>query len=125
MTTYTPELLSEIFKYHPPTTDERKQKHETCNRVTMEFAICCVPEDAASATWTGLRPGLKKAQQICLETLAKLVQPSVFLERAGRELDSALLYAVDGLTTEAIMSVQVARMLINQAITYESLGINL
>lgn len=119
MTKFTPELLAEIFKYHPPTTEERKQKHEACNKATMEFAAACVPDGIEYREW------LSTSKETCLEALLDLVKPSVFLDRASRELDSACLYARDEKTSEAVMCVQVARMLINQAITYESLGIEL
>lgn len=118
-TQFTPEILAEIFKYHPPTTEERKRKHEAVNLATMEFAKACVPGAPED------QKGLISSKEACLEILTGLVQSSVFLARAGRELDSACLYARDGHTTEAVMCVQVARMLINQAITYESLGISI
>jgi hypothetical protein len=119
MTKFTPELLAEIFKYHPPTTEERKQKHEACNKATMDFAAACVPDGTEYREW------LSTSKETCLSSLAALVKPSIFLNRAEKELEYARQYAWAENTFEAIMCVQVARMLINQAITYESLGIEL
>ena len=34
-----PEIsLEEYFKYHPPTTEERKQKHDIINNASLQFA---------------------------------------------------------------------------------------
>jgi hypothetical protein len=30
--------IEEYFRYHPPTTEERKQKHEKINVIALEFA---------------------------------------------------------------------------------------
>lgn len=119
MTKFTPELLAEIFKYHPPTTEERKQKHEACNKATMDFALTCIPGEPET------QQGLISSKEACIKELSKLVRPGVFLERSMKELAAAALHATDGEIADAIMRIQVARMLINQAITYESLRIEL
>lgn len=30
--------IEEYFRYHPPTTEERKRKHERINSIALEFA---------------------------------------------------------------------------------------
>ncbi len=117
MTKFTPELLAEIFKYHPPTTEERKQKHEACNKATMDFALACI-EPGGSAL---------AAAAECLKAFEPLVRPGLSLNRADSFLQSAAMYAsVPNPNYECmVQDCQFARMLINQAITYESLGIEL
>jgi hypothetical protein len=85
----------------------------------MDFAAACVPDGTEYREW------LSTSKEACLASLSAIVKPSIFLDRAGKELEYARQHASAENTFEAVMCVQVARMLINQAITYESLGIEL
>jgi hypothetical protein len=40
----TLENVSEFFTYHPPTTEERKQKHERVNKMSLELAQVIMQE---------------------------------------------------------------------------------
>jgi hypothetical protein len=116
----TPKLLEEIFQYHPA-DDYRKKLHDACNGAVLRFAIEALPDPLTGVAL--ISPERLAAE--CSDVFARLLKPCLALNRAELSLRSAVYYAEMGNLPVMIMDLQIARMLVNQAIVYESLGISL
>jgi hypothetical protein len=69
--------IEEYFRYHPPLTDERKQKHDALNAAALEFAkvidSCVVDEDCKKMGMFAVQQARMFANQgITVDELVKL-----------------------------------------------------
>lgn len=104
--------LSDWFKYHPPTTESRKAKHEAVNNLSLALAksIGCMGWDEISKSAIAQIIGLFDAPT--KESTVKVIE--------------WILNLYDQLKTEPnpdnkMMLIQQIRMFANQAVTFESL----
>jgi len=104
--------LSDWFKYHPPTTEDRKAKHEAVNRLSFVLA-----SSIDSMGW----------DEISKEAIAQII--GLFDSPAKEstvKVTEWILNLHDQLKAESnpenkMMLIQQIRMFANQAVTFESL----
>ena len=105
--------LSDWFKYHPPTTEARKAKHEAVNKLSLTLA-----QNIGCMRW----------DEILKSTIAQIIglfdNPT---KESTVKVIEWILNLRDQLNAESdpdnkMMLIQQIRMFANQAVTFESLS---
>lgn len=107
--------LEEYFRYHPPTTEERKAKHNEVNDTCLEVAKALTQPFLSYAE---IHAGIGK-----LKALAQIVKDETCLKWANWSIQSvwAVVKDGDGDTEGVVMHIQQVRMFLNQGITIDEL----
>lgn len=104
--------LSDWFKYHPPTTDERKAKHDLVNKLSFTLA-----NSVGSMGWDGIAKS-SIAQIIGLFDNPTKESTIKVVEWITRLYDDLM---AEPIPDNKMMLIQQIRMFANQAVTFESL----
>lgn len=111
--------LEEYFRYHPPTTEERKAKHNQVNDTCLKVARD-LTQPFLSCAEVGV--GMDK-----LIALTQLIKDETCLKWVNWSIQSVWAVVKDGGgdTEGVVMHIQQVRMFLNQGITIDELRTNL
>jgi hypothetical protein len=107
--------IEEYFRYHPPTTEERKAKHNEVNDICLKVARDLTQPFLSCAE---VGAGMDK-----LIALTQLIKDETCLKWANWSIDSLWVVVKNrgGDTESVIMRIQQVRMFLNQGITIDEL----
>lgn len=109
--------LVEYFKYHPPLTEERRQKH---SRVNEESLSVCKELMATSNP-----EKIEACYKQMLALIAAVCEDELCAGWANNAISRAAQSALIEEPTDVLMYIQQARMFMNQGITVDELKANL
>lgn len=105
--------LEEYFRYHPPTTEERKAKHNEVNDICLKVARKLTQPFLSHKE---IADGVDM-----LQALTQLVSDAVCLKWATNSIEWVQRFAALGEEESVVMSIQQCRMFLNQGITIDEL----
>lgn len=108
--------LEEYFRYHPPTTQERIDKHDAVNAAALKLAKALVVEGEGEKVWGPIHLARNEFMAIA----KRACTGNAYLSWTDNYISEALdARSQHYKATTVLMSIHVARMIVNQSIAME------
>jgi hypothetical protein len=105
--------IEEYFRYHPPTTPERQQKHALVNDASLQYCQALLEWPHGENLIASITTIQDAAKSVCTDETC--------LRWAMSAIDRAWRSSGEGDDVGVLMHVQQARMFLNQGVTIDEL----